>query len=152
RMQHAENQGRAAEDLLDEADKRLDALEAERAAKLIAEAREKLGDKDIAKYPEHAMLRDRLKQSEGRLEKVRAELAKRELERAVLEQRQLVETALARLEKAMEAVRAPEVSESQLREARDAADDLKDKIANGVKLEEKDKKLADHQALTRKTL
>lgn len=152
RMDHAENQARAAEALLDEADKRLEALEADRAEKLLADAKDRLSDPDIAKYPEHRLLQDRHKEASAKLVTVREEITKRELERAVLAQRQLVETALSRLEAAVEAMRRAEVTPSQLDEAKDAANDLRDKLANGGAIEAKDEGLAKFSADARKTL
>lgn len=152
RMDEAEGKGRQAESFLDEADHEIRALEVERAEKLLAKAKDLLADPEIAKYPEHGLLKERVTESEVALALAKKEIEKRELERAVLAHRQILEGAEGRLGKAIDLVKSPDVDASRIEEARDAISDLEDRLEDGSELETKDKGLADHAGSVRKNV
>lgn len=141
-MDSAESSARAAETALDEADKRMDTLDADAAASLLKTAKEKLADPNIAKYPEHSMLKARLAESQERLLRVREDVSKRDLERAVMAQRQMLEGAEKRLSEAVAGLKKPSVSQSAVGEVNDAADDLETQLDRGAEVAMRDDSLS----------
>lgn len=151
-MDSAETAGRQAENALDEADKRMDRLDVEGAESALSDAREKLADPNITKYPEHSLLKDRLASGRTRLETVRAELAKRELEKAVLAARQTLEAASARLDAALESLKKPSATKATVGEVEEAEKDLAEKIGDAREVETKDAELGAYADTLRKQL
>jgi hypothetical protein len=151
-MDNAERSAQEAENALDEAEKRMDALDAEGAASSLDDAQEKLSDPNISKYPEHGMLKERLAENRKRLDSVKKEIAKRELEKAVQGARQLLEAASARLTAAIEAMKKPSASRAQVEEVEDAEKDLADRIGDARDVETKDAELGAYADGLRKQL
>ena len=150
-MDHAETQGREAEARLDEAEKALDVLDADRAEKLIDDARDYLRDPSITKYPEHSMLKERVHKDENRLLEARKEIAKRELERRVLERRQKIEVASNGFESVIAAALRPDVTAVSIEAAREKGEDVDEVLKDNTELDAKDKALADYVEGVRKT-
>jgi hypothetical protein len=151
-MDQAEKVSGKAEADLEEAERAIRKLEVARAEESLKSARDRLADPNISKYPEHQILKDRLKRDEEQLVGARAELKKQELERAVLAQRQAVEKSWARAEKAVELVRPEDGKAGEIDDARDALKDVRAKLEDGVELEKQDAKLAEYSASIRKKL
>jgi len=149
-MDRAEDSARRAEGALDEADRRMDALDREGAEEAISEARKHLADPQITKYPEHGILKERLAAAESRLEEVKGEIVRRDLERAVLAERQRLDEAAERLEAAVEAMRRPSAAKDELDGAREAAAELEERLEGASELAAKDEPLAAHAAALRK--
>src|SRR5262249_37378149 len=139
-MDQAERSGRAAETDMDEAEKAIRVLEVDRAANALESAKKRLAGPYMAKYPEHDLLKRRLDRDQGQLEAARAEVRRRELERAVAVQRQALDVSYARLTKAIEAMHIESAAKSEIEAARDALKDTRGKLEDGVDLEKRDQK------------
>jgi hypothetical protein len=151
-MDTAEASARAAENALDEADKRMDALDADATVSLLRTAKEKLADPNITKYPEHSLLKSRLAESETRLVRVKEDVAKRELERAVMAHRQMLEAAEKRLSEAVAGLKKPSVSDSAVSETKDAASDLEAQLERGEEVALRDDGLGEYAAGLKKVV
>jgi hypothetical protein len=151
-MDQAERSGRAAEVDLDEAEKAIRALEVDHAASSLTSARKRLSDPYMAKYPEHDMLKRRLDRDDEQLVAARAEVKKRELERAVAAQKQTLDVSFAHVSEALEALHRDTAARAEIEAAHDALKDAKEKLDAGSELEKQDAKLADLQAGLKKKL
>jgi hypothetical protein len=138
RVEHAENKGLEAERAIDQAEAALDGFEPDRAESLLEDAADALRDPNIAAYPEHQLLKERVRSAESRVISVRAEIARRDLEARVNERRKKIEEALAALTKSMEAVKKPFVSKKEVETAWEAAEEVREEIEEGEELTSKD--------------
>lgn len=152
RMDDAEAQARKAELALDAADRAMEALEPDKASLLLTEARERLADPNITKYPEHSILRERLKKTEARLPEVREARRQREIERAVAAQKDLLAPAEAKLEQAVAALQREDAGKPQLDEVRAVRDDLRAKLDAQISLESQQADYKAYAAALRKRL
>lgn len=128
----------------------MDALAAAEAEAQLAVAGEHLQHPDITKYPEHAMLQQRLVDGQTRLLGVKKELDRLALEKEVATHREVLAASATRLENALDAARRTEAGEAELTELRGAREELVDKLSAGPGLEARDAPLSTYAAGLRK--
>jgi hypothetical protein len=137
-MDQAERQGQKADEDMDQAEKAIKALDVDKADTALKSARARLQDPNMAKYPEHKMLDDRLKRDTDKLEAAREEVRKRELERAVAAKKAEIDVAWSKVEPALEAAGAETAVAADIEAARTVLKDVKDKLDAGADLEKRD--------------
>jgi hypothetical protein len=137
RMANGERRAGDADNLLDEADKALNELEPERANDLLNDARQALKDPDVEYYPERNLLQMRVASTEIRVDAVRVEKARKELEEAVAKQQKDIDEVVARVKPTFDPLKRPEVDKGQVSDARKLAEDLQDLLNEGRPLEKK---------------
>lgn len=140
RLANAEERTDEAVRVLDDAEERIRSLEIAEAKKLLAEAREVLSDRDVSLHPEGDTLRVRLTELNAELELAEVEKKKRDLEFAVLRQKEKVERALAALRQREEELSTPTVA--RITAVREAAREVVDELQEGKELAAKDKPYA----------
>lgn len=152
RLLDAEKRAGEAEQALDEAERQMQALEPDAAAEQLDTAKSALANPDTEFYPERQMLRDRLQADQARMPAVRAERAKRDLERAVEEQRAEMASGLQKLRASKEGARAASAASAELDALRHCIDVLTDQIQRGQPLEIKHAGYARYVAENRREL
>lgn len=122
------------------------ALEVDRAEDDLEDAKKALQNPDLEIHPEATMLKDRYLELVARLDVVREEKARRELELAIEEQRQNLERGRTRLLHATDALSQPQIGTREINEVRSAAEALSRVIEEGKKYEAKSTSYADDAA------
>ncbi|MBI3184036.1 MAG: hypothetical protein HYZ28_18030 [Myxococcales bacterium] len=135
RLANAEKRAVQAEAALDEAERRLDEMDAGGAEGKLRDARSALEDPDVGYYPEREMIADRLDAAERRLEGVKKEKDRRELEKKVAERKKEIEFRMEEVKRAIEEARAPEATRSRADGLKDAMEDLSGVLEDGKELE-----------------
>lgn len=144
RLAKAEQKANAAEALIMDAEKQLDALEPTVAEERLAKARLDLQDPDIGYDPDAQPIRDRLTQAEQRIPSVRKQREKRDTELAVQARRLEITKALARFDAALPPLRQGLPSGPTIAEAKTSTSQLEAVLTQGAPLEAKDAPYADY--------
>lgn len=138
RMAASEKRSAELEELLQRAEKEMAELEPTRAQSLLDDARAVSNGPDISLHPEHEMLKDRLAADEKQLPQVKRAREKRDLDEAVAKQRAALEPRLAQWKSALAATEARNVTVRQVKDARAAEDEVREVLADGASLIERD--------------
>ena len=128
RLRHAEERAITAERALDKASAAIDRLEPDQAESLVADAKGALADPDIAAYPEHQLLRERVESAEKAVLAARVEVARRDTERRVKERTAKVQEAMSALKASLEKLSTPRVGPSDVRAAQGSVAELKEAL------------------------
>lgn len=146
KSRRAEDAATEVDNHLRDAERHMRALDVDRAEDSLEDAKEELQNPDLEYHPEATLLKDRYLELLSRLDVVRAEKAKRELELAVEKQRQELERAKTRLLNAAEALSKPESGRREVDEVRGAMEDLSRVLEDGKQYEAKSTSYADDAA------
>lgn len=148
RLAHGEKRTDEATLLLNDAERELQKLEADRAQEKLTEARELLEHPDVELSPEGEMLRGQLTELTGRVSKVREERAskdreareeraRQELEAAVEKQRDDVVRAMEAVTTALSALEQKDAGRAQVDAVLDAVKRVRERQQAGKELEAK---------------
>lgn len=159
RTRHGEKISDQAATLLDDAEKDLARLDADKAEDRLKDAEELISNPDIELSPESGMLQSRYSELKARIgptreEKARREReaaeekARRELEAAVEKQRDTIVTAMGEVTTALEALEAKDAGPAQVKAVLDSVERTREKLKDGKKLEPKSE---DYAASARRT-
>lgn len=148
RTRHGEKISDQASTLLDDAEKDLARLDADKAEDRLQDAQELLANPDIELSPESEMLQSRYSELKARIGPTREEKARRELEAAVEKQRDTIVTAMGEVTSALEALEAKDAGPAQVKAVLDSVERTREKLKDGKKLEPKSE---DYAASARRT-
>lgn len=141
-----------AERQLNEAEKALDALDADSAVEQLQSAERSLGDSKIENYPEAELLKARHSELTARVPRVREEVARRKLAAEVKSAREKIDAGRAELKDAIELIKRRDPEESELKRAESALDSVRTALEGGDTLEAKDAEYAKFALSVRKDL
>jgi hypothetical protein len=148
RTAHGEQRSDEASELLNEAERELQALEADRAEARLKEAKELLTHPDVELYPEAEMLRSRLGELQGRVATTRQERAQKELDAAVEKQRDGIVRVMEALSTALEGLERKDAGPRQVEAVLTAVERAQEQLREGKPLEAKSE---DYAASARRT-
>lgn len=142
----------ATEGQINEAERRLDALEPDRAVELLDEADAGLRNPLMRRYPDDQFLQRRHSEVLARVPGVREEVRRRALAAAVEASTQAISAALDALEAATQPLRDTDPPDQEFAAARDRVAELDKKLDQGRDLEPQDAPYAKFAERSRKTL
>lgn len=148
RTRHGEKISDQASTLLDDAEKDLARLDADKAEDRLKDAQELLANPDIELSPESEMLQSRYSELKARIGPTREEKARREVEAAVEKQRDTIVTAMGEVTSALKALEAKDAGPAQVKAVLDSVERTREKLKDGKKLEPKSE---DYAASVRRT-
>jgi hypothetical protein len=148
RTRHGEKLSDEASSLLDEAEKALRNLDADRAEAELKDAQKLLSQPDIELSPESEMLESRYTELKARIGPTREEKARKDLDAAVDKQRDSLMQAMNEVSTAIEALDRKDAGPAQVKAVLEAVDHTRDRLKEGKKLEAKSE---DYGASARRT-
>lgn len=134
-----ESEAQEADDLLQRSEKEMRDFDVDDAKKHLDKVHELLKDPKLQANPDLSILWDRYNSDTGDLEIARKEKVKHELALKVAEQQKKVDAARGPLLKAAEDLEKPDVTKSNVDDARSAVKKLQDALLPGKPLEAQDK-------------
>jgi hypothetical protein len=148
RTRQAEKISDQASSLLDDAERELSRMDADKAESRLKDAKKLMAHPDIELSPESGMLQSRYSELTAQLGPTREEKARRELEAAVEKQRDTIVQAMSDVSTALEALEAKDAGPAQVKAVLDSVERTRDKLKDGKKLEPKSE---DYAASVRRT-
>ncbi|HYI00069.1 hypothetical protein [Hyalangium sp.] len=148
RTRHGEKLTDKSSTLLDDAEKALARLDADRAEEQLEDAHKLLTHPDIELAPEAEMLQSRHAELKARVGPAREEKARKELEAAVDKQRDNIVQAMSDVTTALEALERKDAGPVQVKAVTDAVTRARERLKEGKTLEAKSE---DYGASVRRT-
>ncbi len=138
RLVNGERRATEAEKLLDQVEREMAALEADRAEQLLAQAQAALSHPDVGYYPERELIAQRAAADQRKIPQVRREREARDLAIAVASRHAKVEMALSEFKPAVAALGNRGMVQADIDRAKESAAALHAALEDGRKLEARD--------------
>lgn len=138
RLVNGERRATEAEKLLDQVEREMAALEADRAEHLLAQAQAALSHPDVGYYPERELIAQRAAADQRKIPQVRREREARDLAIAVASRHAKVEMALAEFRPALAGLGNSGIVQADIDRAKESAAALNAALEDGRKLEARD--------------